>query len=160
MIRCERLNSFLCQSQKKSYTKTIILNSCLWSNFICTLWHRFKSAKYQNMTKTSFSSINLSNKPLLTLKQQQTLNKLHNISQSTVSVVATEQGDRSCQSQHLLYNFEFVCILISSKSSNHQVLTVRITGACLLPDLVNQLWETEKKLKWEDYNFTTWRNCI
>lgn len=67
----------------------------------------------------------------------------------TIPVVAMAQGDRSCQLQslHLLYNFEFVCILISNKSSNHQVLTVRITEACLLPNLgeANQLRETEKK---------------
>lgn len=146
---------------KKTHTKNITRRSCLCSNFICTLWP-FPSL--QSIPEND-QNLHFFKKTLLTygnIKQT-----AQYFSKSTISVVAMAQGDRSCQLQslHLLYNFEFVGILTSNKSSNPQALTIRVIEACLLPNLgeVHQLWETEEK-KWKSaaslHEGTVFRTCI
>lgn len=131
IIRCERLNSFICHSHEQTHTENITRTSCLWSNSICTLWH---CSSHQNLTE-HYQNLPFFKRPLLTYGNvKQTA---QSFSKSIISVAAMAQGDRSCQLQslHLPYNFEFVGILISNRSSNHQVLTVRTTEACLLLNL-------------------------
>lgn len=141
----------------KTHTENITQRSCLWSNFICTLWHcsslQIITEHYQNLPFFKKTALTHGN-----VKQT-----AQYFSKSIISVVAMAQGDRSCQLQslHLLYNFEFAGILISNRSSNHQVCTVRIIEACLSPNLGKFInYEKQKKIKLEEYSFTTWRNCI
>lgn len=126
----------------KTHTENITRRSCWWSNFICTLWH---CSSRQNATE-HYQNLPFFKRPLLTYQNVKQIAQY--FSKSTISVAAMAQGDRSCQLQslHLLCNFEFVGILISNWSSNHQVLTVRTTEACLLLNLGKFInYEKQKK---------------
>lgn len=139
----------------KTHTENITERSCLWSSFTCTLWH---CSSLQNITE-HYQSLLFFKKSLLTYGNIKQTTQY--FSKSTISAMA--QRDRTCQLQslHLRYNFEIVGILIPNRSSNHQALTVRIIEACLLLNLGKFInYEKQKKIKLEEYSFTTWRNSI